>query len=253
MSHHLHRRGWQLLAAPLAALLAFPAAASAQAGGPGFLFGTPQVQLELRGGYSAARAGSDIYDFVTDSLTLSKSDFNAFLIDGQLAFHIVSRVAGAVDLEYAGGSRPSQERYYLDNNNLPIQQTTSFARIPLTLRIKYYLLAPGQSVSRFAWVPTVWAPYVGVGAGVMWYTFDQSGDFVDSQTLNVFSDHFRSSGSAPTLDAFAGVDVSLNRSLFLTGEARYDWARARMGQDYVGFNKIDLSELGFSVGVGVRF
>jgi outer membrane protein W len=253
MSRRTRHPAWHFIAAPVAALLIAPVAVSAQAGGPGFLFQKPHVQLELRTGYSIARAGSDIYSFVTDSLTLNRSDFNAFMIGGQLAFRLTDRWSGALDLAYAGGSRPSQERYWLDNNNLPIQQTTTFSRVPLTLRVKYYLLSRGQSISRFAWIPAGWAPYVGVGAGVMWYTFKQSGDFVDAQTLNVFSDRFRSSGSAPTVDAFAGVDVSLNRTLVLTGEARYDWARATMGQDFVGFNKIDLSGLQASLGLAVRF
>ncbi len=253
MSRRMRHTVWPFLAIPLAALLAAPTPGSAQAGGPGFLFQRPDVQFELRGGYSVARANSDIYNFVTDSLTLNKNDFNAFMIGGQLGFRITNRWAGAIDFAYAGGKRPSQERFWVDNNNLPIQQTTTFSRIPLTFRVKYYLLPRGQSISKFAWIPSGWSPYVGAGAGVMWYTFKQSGDFVDSQSLNVFHDRFSSSGSAPTLDAFAGADVSLNKTFVLTGEARYDWARAPMGQDFVGFNKIDLSGFQFSVGIGARF
>ncbi len=244
---------WHRLAACLAALVVAPGVASAQVGGPGFLFGTPRVQLELHTGYSVARAGSQIYSFVTDSLTLNKSAFNSFIIGGDLSVRLTNRLDAGLDLTYAGGSRPSQERNWVDQNNLPIQQTTSFYRMPVTARLKWYLLPQGVSVARFAWVPTTWSPYIGAGAGVMWYKFDQSGDFVDAQTLNVFSDQFHSSGATPTVDVFGGTDVSLNKSLVLTAEARYDWANAPMGPDYVGFNRIDLSGFLMSVGIGVRF
>ncbi len=253
MSRRMRQLASHLFAVSLAVLLAAPAAVSAQTGGPGFLFRRPAVQLGLRWGYSVAHAGSGIYSYVTDSLTLNKSDFNAFMIGGQLAFRITDRLDGAVDFAYAGATRPSEERYWVDNNNLPIQQKTTFSRIPLTFRLKWYLMPQGQSISRFAWIPAEWAPYVGMGAGVMWYTFRQSGDFVDWQTLNVFTDRFESSGNAPTLNVFAGADVSLNKNFVLTGEARYDWASARMGQDFIGFDKIDLSGVQLSLGIGARF
>lgn len=257
MSRQTSRFPWHLSVASLAFVLIAPAAASAQVGGPGFLFTRPRVQLELRTGYSVARAGSDVYTAVTDSLTLNKSDFNAFMIGGDLSFRVTSRLDAGLDFAYTGGSRPSQVKPpWVDNNNLPIQQTTKFSRIPLTVRLKWYLMPPGQSISRFAWIPTTWAPYVGVGAGVMWYSLDQSGSFVDWQsapTYNIYTDNLHSSGSAPTADVFAGADVTLNKIFFLTGEARYDWAKATLGQDFVGFNKIDLSGFQASVGIGIRF
>ncbi len=246
-------RRTRLAMAALAATLVVPGSLGAQVGGPGFLFQKPHVQLQLRTGYSVARAGSDIYDFVVDSLTLNKSDFNAFSIGGQVAVRMTDRLDAALDVAYAGGTRPSEMRYWVDNNNLPIQQKTKFSRVPLSFDLKWYLTDRGRSISRFAWIPATLSPYVGAGVGVMWYRFEQSGDFVDSQTLDVFSDTFRSRGHAPMVNALAGVDVTLNNSLVLTGQARYDWAKASMGQDFVGFQKMDLSGLQMSLGIGVRF
>ena len=243
----------KISAAALTVFLVTPAAAGAQVGGAGFLFQKPKVQLQIHTGYSVARASSDIYDFVVDSLTLKKSDFNAFSIGGQLAFRMNEHLDGAFSLTYTGATRPSEMRYWEDTNGLPIQQDTRFTRVPVTFDLKYYLMPRGRSISRFAWIPASWSPYVGGGVGVMWYTFRQSGDFVDSQSLEVFTDTFESSGHTAMWDLFAGADVSLNKSLVLTGEARYDWAKAAMGQDFVGFQKMDLSALQMNVGLGIRF
>jgi len=246
-----------LTAAAVAASMVLPAQARAQSGGPGFLFEQPRVRLQLHTGYSVARAQSDIYGYVHDWYTLKKSDFNAFSIGGQVAVNVNERLDAAVNLTYMGGSRPSEVRDWVEGpNNLPIQQTTTFSRVPLTFDLKWYLKDRGRSVSRFAWVPASWSPYVGGGVGVMWYSFKQNGDFVsvqDANTATIYTDQLSSRGRAPALDAFAGVDVSLNKSLVLSGEARYDWAKASMGQDFANFQKMDLSGLQMSLGIGVRF
>jgi len=76
--------------------------------------------------------------------------------------------------------------------------------------VKAYLGEPGRSFGRFAWVPRRYAPYVGGGGGVMWYQLRQTGDFIDFKTLKIFGDQFESNGWTPTVEAFAGTDVSLS-------------------------------------------
>ena len=55
-------------------------------------------------------------------------------------------------------STQSEFRHWLDNNDLPIQQTTEFQRVPLTASLKMYLGPPGRSIGRFAWIPKRFAP-----------------------------------------------------------------------------------------------
>jgi hypothetical protein len=71
--------------------------------------------------------------------------------------------------------------------------------------------------------------------------------------MDVFHDTFRSSGWTPEAHAMAGVDVSLTPRLVLTGEGRYTYARASMDEDFVGFDKIDLSGLAITAGLAIRF
>ena len=53
--------------------------------------------------------------------------------------------------------------------------------------------------------------------------------------------------------AFAGMDISLNKSVFLTAELRYSWGRGELGRDFVDFGQMDLAGRQFTVGVGARF
>src|SRR5215212_9317805 len=42
-----------------------------------FLFGPPRGSIAVRGNWLFASANSDLFDFVTDQLTLDKKDFNS--------------------------------------------------------------------------------------------------------------------------------------------------------------------------------
>lgn len=239
-----------MFAALLAA--AAPQLVSAQISGDGFRFGAPVGNWGVRGGFDHAMAGSDVFSFATDQLTLKHRDFSAYTVGATLGFRVRGRYYLTFDVGYSPATGRSEYRGWVDQNNLPIQQTTYFRRAPLTASVKYYLTPPGRSFGRFAWVPARFAPFVGVGAGAMWYRFAQVGDFVDFQTLNVFQDDFESSGWTPTAHAFAGVDMPLGLWFSLTGEARYTWAKAPLGKDFVGFHDIDLSGLSVTTGVSLR-
>ncbi len=236
----------------VAAMLAAAPPARAQDHGEGFLFERPSGSLVVRAGVDQALANSDVFSFVENELTLRRSDFRGFSLAGELNARLSRRTDLVFGLAWSGSRTGSEYRNFVDNNNLPIQQTTTFERVPLTMGVRYYLVPPGEPVGRLAWVPSRWSPYVGGGIGAMWYQFRQSGDFIDLSNMNVFGDTYRSSDWTFTAYASGGVDVALGPRLFLTGEARYTWARAPMGADFQGFHRIDLSGLALTFGLGYR-
>ena len=237
----------------LLAALACATPASAQSAGDGFLFGEPSWSLALRGGLAVPTAGSDIFAFTTRQLTLNRSDFDSMDASLELALRLMPRLDLVFNVAYSGIDKGSESRDYMGSDGLPIQQSTTFRRIPITLSGRYYLLDRGRSVGHFAWVPARFAPYIGAGAGLMNYTFSQSGEFVDDSTKNIFSDQFNSSGWTPMAQALAGIDWSFGPRWALTTEAKYVSASANLGSDFVGFHRIDLSGFSTSVGFFVRF
>jgi hypothetical protein len=239
-----------LLLAAATAAVARPS--HAQSEGDGFLFHTPIIALGLHGGVDRAMAGGDVFGFVTKQLTLSRGDFTSGTLGGNLAVRLSPVTDIVFDITYASVARRSEFRDWVDQNNLPIEQTTSLLRLPITVSVKRYLAPRGRTISRFAWIPAARTTYVGVGAGMMRYTFRQVGDFVDFETLNVLPDAFESAAWTPVLQGLAGIDISLSRFFVLTAEGRYTWAKGPMGRDYVDFNRIDLSGLAMTAGLSVR-
>lgn len=232
---------------------AVPRAAQAQASGSGFLFQQPIGSITVRGGYAHASASSDLFDFVTNTLTLNRGDFSSPTGQVDLSFRIAPRLDVDLGAGIARSSTPSEYRNLIDQNNQPIQQTTSFERVPLTAGLRLYLTPPGRSIGRYAWVPARFAPYVGVGGGMMGYEFKQSGDFVDPSNNNVYTSELSSSGWTPVAQGVAGLDVTLSPRFALTGEAKYLWAKGSLSDSFSGFDRIDLSGFTTTLGLKVRF
>lgn len=231
-------------------LMVAPAAAQAP---DGFLFKEPISSVGLNFGYTIPGANSQIFDFVSNELTVDRSDFQTVTIGGEFAFRVTQRVDVALGLSVSESQNSSEFRDWVDGDDLPIEQVTTLRQIPLTLSAKVYLKERGRRVSSLAWVPSSWAPYVGGGAGLVWYDFEQNGDFVDFETLDVFSDFLQTEGKASTVHALAGVDFTLSPRVVLTGEGRYSWGEGDMGQDFVGFDALDLSGFRATAGFKLRF
>lgn len=238
----------------LAALVLVAGRVEAQdKGGDGFLFKPPSGAFTIRGGFDRASAGSDVFTFVTDRLTVGRGDFSSPTLVVDVDYRVTPRIGALFGVGFSQSNRASEYRKWVDNNRRPIEQTTTYARVPLTASIKTYLADPGRAIGHFAWIPARYAPYVGAGGGVMWYRFQQQGDFIDEQTLHVFPDRFDSDGWTPTVQAFAGTDVSLNPRFAVTMEGRYQWGRARMSTDFARFDRIDLSGLTLTAGISIRY
>jgi hypothetical protein len=237
----------------LAAALFLAAPVHAQSGGDGFLFKPPSGTVAFRIGFDHARAGSDLFDFTTDQLTVDRGDFSGATIAGDVSIRLSRRADVLISIAHSRARNRSEFRHWLDNAGLPIEQTTTFRRVPLTGSIRMYLAQPGRSIGHFAWVPARFSPYVGAGGGVMWYSFAQTGDFIDFVTTRVFPDSFDSSGWAPTVHGIGGVDISLHPRFALTTEARYEWGSAELSSDFAGFDRIDLSGFTLTTGISVRY
>jgi hypothetical protein len=233
-------------------LTALAAPSQAQGSGSGYLFGAPDVRLSFHAGYAHANAKSEVFDFVIQNLTLNRGSFSGPNIGGDLSIRVAPRLDLSIGVDYSAAVKNSDDRVFIDNNNLPIEQTTSFRRAPLMANALVYLAPRGRSVGTLAWIPARVVPWIGAGAGTMWYRFQQQGDFVDYQTLNVFNATLQSSGWTPAFQGLGGVDVTLSPRVGFTADARYLWAKADLSNDFRNFDRIDLSGITGSLGFAIR-
>lgn len=247
-------RGSAGAAAVAGLLLVAAPAARAQGSGDGFLFRTPSGTFVVRSGIDQPIASSDVFTQTISDFTVGKGDFRGLSIAAELSATLSPRWDLVFGVGWSGSSKASEYRDWVDNNDLPIQQTTTFQRVPVTAGARYFLIPAGDPIGHLAWVPSRLAPFVEGGVGAIWYRFRQYGDFINlgSATKDVFPADLSSSDWAPMAYAGAGVDIAITPSIFLTGEGRYTWSRAHVGPAYSGFQNLDLSGVALTVGVGFR-
>jgi opacity protein-like surface antigen len=228
----------------------------AQSGSPSdFLIGSPRASVGVRGSWFMPSAGSDIFDFITDEFTLEKSSFNSGSFSADFGFALNERfeILGGFDVNSkTQRSEDRDEEELLPNGTrVPITQETGLEQFNVMVSAKYSLVPRGRAISKLAWIPNTFVPYVGAGVGYGKYTFRQDGDFVDFVDKHIFTDTFRSEGWAPVFQAFGGTDIQMYKRLLLTLEGRYSWSHADLGTDFLDFEPIDLG--GFRFGAGIRF
>lgn len=236
----------------VAMAVAAPGSVLAQ-GGDGFLFKEPRAAIKFETGYGFQMAQGDLFDEVIAIHTLDRRDFDSPYLGGEIAFRASERWEVALGVGYQSSSKRSEFRRYIGSDDLPIEQVTELRLVPVVASAKYYLAPRGRKIGRFAWIPETVVPFVGAGLGFVSYRFEQSGEFVDYDTLDIFYDRYTTERSTFLARGSAGVDVSIGRQFVLTGEARYSYGRGSLDQDFSGFGNIDLDGLQLVGGISVRF
>ncbi len=249
----MHRRFTTLLAALPLAMAAIAAESRAQSSsGNGYLLGAPGGSFTVRLGYAQPRAGSDLFSTTTSLLSLSKRDFAGFEVGADIGVVQGDRWEWLVSADLSTRSADSDYRDYIGSDGKPINQSTTFVRVPVLVGGRFWLRRPGTRVGSLAWVPTSWSPFVQLQGGAMWYEFHQTGEFVNFSAGNsVFQGVLTSSGWAATAAVAAGVSINLSPSFALLTQARYVSANKALGDAFAGFQPIDLS--GLSVTAGFTF
>jgi hypothetical protein len=238
----------------LALLVLSPALVSAQQPAPDFLFGPPNGMVGFRSGWVFARAESDLQSFIQRTLTVDRRDFDAPAIGMDMEFWLTPRTSIVGGFDWSQASKLSEYRDFVDNQRLPITQSTRLREFNLSGSVKFAITPHGREISRRAWIPAAVTPYVGAGAGLLRYELLQYGDFIDVNTVNmeIFTDTLRSDGWRPSAQVFGGVDIKVLKRMYLSGEARYLWSNATPDSDF-DFDSIDLTGLKATVGIHYMF
>ncbi len=235
-----------------AAALGVSAPAAVQAQDSDFLFRNPRVTLAFHGGFHMPGADSEVFDFTTDNLTVNPGDFDSPAFRGELSIRIADRVDLSIDASWSSSEIVSESRRFEGTDDLPIIQTTEFRQTPVSFNLKYYVQERGRSVGNLAWIPRRFSAYVGAGVGIANYEFEQRGEFVIEETLEIVRARLTSTSTGSLAQVIAGAEYAFTPRAVLVLDGRHRWAAAEMRDDWVEFDDIDLSGFSLSLGIGLR-
>ena len=204
------------------------AAAGAEAQGnwqPG-AFGSARVWL----GVFEPSADSRYWNDVFADFTGSASDFQ----DAVFGFDYLWRTSttGGVlfGTSFYEGKTTQAYRDYVDELGHDISHLTTLDTWDLTAAW-VARLGRGQVV-----------PYVGVGGGLLSWSLEEEGDFIDfsSADLPIVYARYRSDGWTWEALALAGLDFRMGYRWSVFIEGRYRWAEDELGDSFAGLGTIDL-------------
>lgn len=252
---------------------------------PDFLFQRPIFSIGLRGGLFLHGAGSDLFDFTEERLTIDRC--NILIVDPcayrgstlgiDAAIWIGSRLEISIDLDKSWVRIDSEYRDYVEENGTaegrPIQQSTRLFQGPsISVGLRYFLKDRGQQVGRFVWVPTRWNAFVGGGIGKSSHDLTLWGDFIQEYAYDwdrgmdvpclehpngcvITTDKFDSEGYVFTPFLATGVEIRLTPHTALMVEGRYNWGSHRLGGDFATdfLEPLDLSGARITVGINYAY
>ncbi len=178
------------------------------------------------------KSDSQFWDEYFVTFTGSPSSLND-LVFGTDYLWRTSRNGGVLfGISFYNGDSTLAYRDWEDADGQDISHTASLGLSDLTAA---YVVRFGRSSVR---------PYVGAGAGMLWWQFREEGyfiDFGDEENLPIFFGNYRADGLTWELFALAGFDFRLSHRWSFFFEGRYRWAEAELNKDFAGFGTIDLS------------
>lgn len=244
---------WTIAPILLALVAAAPSAAAQGSRERGYLLREPVATITVFGGYALPGASSELFALTYEQLTAERGDFAGFDGGVDLAIRLTPQRDLVFGIARTNVTHRSEFRDWVDQDDQPILQRTNFRRMPISATLRFHLREPGQRIGSYAWIPTPIDPWIGIGGGVMKYRFLQAGDFVDFETLAIFSDRFESERWAPFAQLSAGAGFSVSPVVQLSTELRYIRGSGKLDDPFEGFDRLDLSALSTAVGLTLRF
>jgi hypothetical protein len=242
------RRSARLVVAAL--LLVAPTLPSwAQPGGGG-----ASVKMRLGGFFPSG--SSEFWEVNEEVFTLDHSDFDDFMFGGSWVTSLSNHVEVGFNVDFYDAVVLSAYRDFVDQDGFQILHDTALTLVPLTVDVRFLpggrFAVRGARGERLVRKPV---PYIGVGAGVNFWEYEEVGDFVGGIVPTVFFDRLTDDGVDPEAHALLGIELPVGPAWSFTVEGRYSWSEATPGGRFTELDqgKLDLGGFAFFGGAAVQF
>jgi hypothetical protein len=203
--------------------------------------------ITVLGGYVGPSGESDVYTQNERETTFEVSDLDGFGATFGYDHFIGEYVNLGGSLTFYQDDTDVIDEEFEFEDGRPIVRNISLQIIPLELNVRF--LPAGRNVGVI--------PYLGGGAGIYFWEYEEIGDFVFDRNTNprvVTGDAF-SDGADPGWHVEGGVQIPFSSSATFTAEAKYWDAEGDLDPEGFDprFEPIDLSAFMISGGVSIWF
>jgi hypothetical protein len=185
---------------------------------------------------------SDLWDINMENLAFEKQDMQGEYYGLEFEHFYGRYLSFSIEGGYYKKEHYTMYRDFVYADDSPIYQNLALRITSLEADIKVY---PLGNRMRFY-------PYIGGGAGIYHWKYEQWGDFVDAETWLVYEDEYAESSAYTTgFNAKAGFVVRFSRSMGVSFETRYLYLKGNLSSFFEGFEQLDMS--GFTYSLGINF
>ena len=208
--------------------------------------------ISFRLGYFWPSAESDLWTENFDLLTSKKEDFNGLQGGMEFTWFASRNFALGVSFDYYKRTVTSNYIDYVDNFGNELYQDITLEVVPITATAKFMPLgngAPGYRGGR----GSPFVPWVGAGAGVYAFRYEEFGEFIDFGDMSIIEGSFLTEDAAFGVHVAGGVIIPIGFDWDVFGEFRYAWAEGDLSEDFLGFEPLDLGGMSVTFGFSYRF
>jgi hypothetical protein len=204
--------------------------------------------LDIRLGAFFPRAESNLFVddadlYVKDGQPLQKDDWIGFAGGAQFNVEVAPYAELGFSIDGYSRTLDTSYREFVSESDREIFQSLRLTTVPVAVQLR---LGPTDRGA--------FSPYVAVGGDAVFYKYEEYGDFIDFDVPShpIIPDSFISEGVGWGFHAAAGVRVPVSHDFSFNAEAKYQWVKDDMPDDFAG-NEIDLGGLTATLGVNLRF
>jgi hypothetical protein len=199
--------------------------------------------INMKTGLFSPALRSDLWQDNMGNLAFSKGDMLNAYYGAEYEVFLDRHTSFSFEVGSYSKDIYTQYRDYTHEDDSPILQNISLRIVPIEANIKLYPLGRRAVLS----------PYIGFGAGLYAWTYQQYGEFV------IFPDAYIEEGFAETetfsfgVNGRAGLVYRFLPYLALAIEGKYQYLRGKLSGYFEGFDLLDLGGITATIGINYYF
>jgi len=181
--------------------------------------------------------------FVCEPLLFEVDDFGGFSFGGEYLVGIGKYIEAGAGVGFYQQTVPAIYDLVTRPDDTEIEQDLKLRIVPITGTLKFVPTGRDASIQ----------PYVGAGIAALFWSYSETGEFVDPVDGSIFRDSFSADGTEFAPIFFGGLRAPVSASMMIGGEVRYQLADAELPEDEFLGDRIDLGGWTFQGTLTWRF
>jgi hypothetical protein len=186
---------------------------------------------------------SDLWEQNMIDLALQKQDMRAAYYGLEYEQFLNRYISLSVEGGYYNKEHLSFYRDWEYDDGSPIYQNLALRIVSVEADLKLYPLGYQNRIT----------PYLGGGAGMYFWKYEQWGDFIIDPDLGMVSEDEYAETTTNTFgfNAKAGIVMRFGRGMGVSLEAKYQFVKGELSSFFEGWEKFDLSGFTYTIGINL--